>query len=657
MNWVMIILLIVQANTSIYLFASFLMDKRRKNIVDRIFMMLCAWSTFWEIGECIMHICNTETQAYIGYAFVRVAGILWMLTFQFLIFSFIRKKNISRIYIHFIDAIGMLVTVLNLLPANIRFHKNTSGYIAHITVGWEVGVFFAYMLVLSVNYFVLTISIWRSARHKRMRVLAKRFLLANVLACGGFGLDYIFDSVGLPRCDFCVLGQFLALVVVFFTLRGLKSSEVNKTNLSEFIFYSMASPVLAYDVEGTLQLANEAAKSYLSLREEEFKNTNASISDLFELDEEDVFYYDEKTAELEAMCKRSENLCGLTINGIKDRFGDPIGYIIIVSDLREKLETMQALKEAKEEADDANYAKSAFLANMSHEIRTPMNAIVGFSELILSEEIPDKIRDYVIDIRNSSHNLLAIINDILDVSKIESKKMELVEDEYDTKDIFRDVYMIIKEQATKKKLKFSLDIQGEIPCQMFGDMIRIRGILINLLNNAVKYTDEGSVSLTARVASREKYIANLEFRVTDTGIGITEEDQKVMFESFSQVDKTVNYGKEGTGLGLSIVKGFVDLMGGTIDVESEYGKGSTFIVTIPQRVLDERSMEPFHQKTEEEKEGYGLGQLKIKGVRVLVVDDNAINLKMASHSLKHYGLDVDAVASGKEAIEKCRENK
>ena len=348
--------------------------------------------------------------------------------------------------------------------------------------------------------------------------------------------------------------------------------------------------------------------------------------------------------------------CNLAVSKINDSYGDIIGYIVFVSDLSERKKTMQQLQEAMEETKAANQAKSIFLANMSHEIRTPMNSIIGFSELVLKMDIQPQVREYVEDIKGSSYNLLAIINDILDISKIESGKMELVCGEYYTASLLNDVYLIIDTQVKKKGLRFDLKINPKIPNKLYGDKIRIRGILINLLNNAVKYTKKGSICLEAEIDSVEGDDIALSFRVSDTGIGIRPEEQNKLFESFSQVDRKMNYGVEGSGLGLPIAKGYALLMGGDISVESVYGKGSTFTAVIHQKVLDASPINKEHARENELLEDFSMGTIKISGIRVLLVDDNAVNLKVADRSLRYYGMQVDMAESGMEAIELCRKN-
>ncbi len=249
---------------------------------------------------------------------------------------------------------------------------------------------------------------------------------------------------------------------------------------------------------------------------------------------------------------------------------------------------MQKIEVEKEKAEAANEAKSAFLSNMSHEIRTPMNAIVGMTDILLRQEHSKQTREYLNNIKNSGAALLTIINDILDFSKIESGKMEIIEEEYEPMSMFHDLSMIFLNRIGEKKVELLYDIDKNMPRKLYGDGQRLRQIIINLMNNAIKFTESGYVRLSVKVNTCDKENMELMFSVEDSGQGIKEEDIGKLFDSFSQVDTKKNHQKEGTGLGLAISKRLVELMHGSIGVKSTYGEGSTFYFTLPQKIVDAR---------------------------------------------------------------------
>lgn len=266
--------------------------------------------------------------------------------------------------------------------------------------------------------------------------------------------------------------------------------------------------------------------------------------------------------------------------------GELAGYSLLLSDVTEQYELMERVKEEKERADAANQAKSAFVSNISHEIRTPMNAIVGITQIMLRKELSQQDRDYLMNIQSSGNALLAMINDLLDLSKVESGKMEIIEEEYNLMPILSDLGMIILNRIGNKPVELLFDIDPELPTGLCGDALRIRQIIINLMNNAAKFTEEGSICLTVKIKGTEQDNIELYISVKDTGQGIRKEDLGKLFGSFQQVDSKKNHHKEGTGLGLSISKQLVELMHGSIGVTSEYGKGSEFYFTIRQKVAD-----------------------------------------------------------------------
>lgn len=314
------------------------------------------------------------------------------------------------------------------------------------------------------------------------------------------------------------------------------------------------------------------------------------------------------------------------------------------------------LKDSELKAENANHAKSDFLSNMSHEIRTPINAILGMNEMILRECKDKNILEYASAVQTSSNALLSLVNDVLDLSKIESGKLEIKEEEYKLQDLILGSYGMVAERLEKKGLRGSIFCNENLPQGLIGDFSHLRQILINFLTNACKYTEKGNVDffILGSVSGDE---AKLIFSVKDTGIGIKEENRAKMFKKFERFDLQRNRNIEGTGLGLSISKQLCDLMGGKIEVKSEYGKGSEFIITVPQKVFDATpvgEVSPKGKQKEKEIKVYHQS-FEAPDVDVLAVDDVELNLIVFENLLKETKMKIDLVESGAAAIERASE--
>ncbi|MBQ9359873.1 MAG: response regulator [Lachnospiraceae bacterium] len=311
---------------------------------------------------------------------------------------------------------------------------------------------------------------------------------------------------------------------------------------------------------------------------------------------------------------------------------------------------MTDMVDAMEQARAADQAKSNFLANMSHEIRTPMNAISGMSEFILRDSRDENARKYASSIKSASNSLLSIINDILDFSKIESGKMEVIWEPFDVTSMLNDVVTMTKIRLGDKPVELRLDIDPRIPSSLIGDEIRAKQVLINILGNAVKFTKKGYVLLKVAYEGIDDERCVVRIDIKDTGIGIKEEDLSHIFSSFTQVDTKRNRTVEGTGLGLAISRRLVELMGGHLTVSSVYGEGTTFSYSRLARIHDRTPVGNIEERMQEVRsEAYRAG-FTARGTSVLVVDDNDMNLEVASGMLSPYGIDVTLAASGTDAM-------
>lgn len=455
-----------------------------------------------------------------------------------------------------------------------------------------------------------------AAERQYKLILGLSFLPVVVLYLYVVKLSFVYDPTPF------VLGIVLAGVVILVWSRKVYDFS---SLASGILLDSMGDGVIAIDVRERIISYNPAEAGIFGDLNSRAVGKHIEELEGFPLD----MLHEEGKVEF---CRNNRFYQGHA-EQILDKYGEKKGYVILILDMTETRNYIEEITCVREQAEQANVARSAFLANMSHEIRTPMNAIVGLSDIIMEESKERKVYEYVCDIKASAHNLLALINDILGLPKVEAGKMELIPTEYHVRSLIKEVLNMMDIVALQHGLMVESEYDMSISCGYFEDESRIKQFLVNLLNNALKFTKKGHIKITVSGRPGEAQdTERLIFQEQDTGCGIREEDLEKIIENFKQIDSKRNRSAEGTGLGLSITGHLAEMMQGTVSVESVYGEGSTFTVEILQKIADARLLSEVPE-TEAKKEE-PLEPFTVKDYKVLVVDDNSISLATIEQALK-----------------------
>ncbi len=611
-------------------------------------------SSVWSFGFSTVHMTLDPEIAYYARALGMAGVFLLLIVCQFYMAIISNMPlAVKRLFCAFV-LFGIPIFFLTVNPNATNFYIDKWGMTYTFESGLANNIYSAYSVIVGIN--MMFNSIWLATKSdtKRDRSCGRTMVGALCVIIVGMVMDTLLPLFNMPALPGSTITQFMGAMILFSSYDSRRKCRITVENMAKYAYSAVSQPVLVFSPDKTMKLMNMAAEEFFSESSNSFIKSKTRIDELFSVSE-NFFDYEGAFYNTECMCYNNKTVY-LEASRIEDRFADTIGFIVTVKDMTSIKQYMKAMEDATKIAESNSLAKSVFLSNMSHEIRTPLNAIVGLSELLLKDGAIENKTEAIEEIRNSSNNLLAIINDVLDISKIESGKMELVEKPYELHEVIRDAFFITETLASKKGLKFSVNVDEEIPISMYGDPVRIRGVLVNILNNAVKYTKEGSVNLTVKLERIHFETAHLLFKISDTGIGIKKNDIKNLFSSFTRFDAKKNANIEGTGLGLAIVKGYVELMKGTINVQSIYGEGTTFIISIPQRIVDGTSSGEFKVDLRKASGESNIGDIKYDGVKILAVDDNRVNLKVVSKILEVYKMDVHLASDGPTAIKMCKED-
>ncbi len=600
----------------------------------------------YAIGNVMELLCQTQEAAMLAMQIASIALLQAMGATALFVQRYIRVRIPKLILLAAVAVHLAVVSVLLTSSSHTWYAKKVwmvhGGTYAYVQILPNVFAYLHQALILVYALFIPAAVLYffhaeknRFAAHKVRSALMQMVLLLPIAA---YSMDW---WGGLKPYLLLPVGLLLAIETLFWLIRKNRNVEMLQ-HAKDCSLDTLEQAILLVDNRHHTLYSNAAAKKLMRAVD---KPTGQLLLRHTESGELTI----------------GERHYGRKITPIYDN-GVRIGVSIWIHDTTETHQMMQRLIACRDEADQANQAKSEILADTSHEIKTPMNAIIGMSEIALRKNMSDDLRQNIQTIHHAGKMLLNMVNHLLDISKIETGNMVLQEKEYHLDSVLFDVSMLASADLYDRPIQYSMQVQKNVPNGLVGDSVRVKEILVNLLGNAAKYTEKGEVKLTVRYKN-DPQGARIQFEVADTGIGILQEDLEQIFKPYRQVTPEQDIKSNGVGLGLSIVKQLVEMMQGSIQVESEYGKGSTFQVEILQKVFDMQPAE-LQEIPEEERILHDAQEhasmrhqpILFPEARILIVDDMEMNLQVAEGLLKPYQVRVYCAESGKKAIEMILEN-
>lgn len=623
--------------------------KREKNAgALRYYMLVMGFfGALWSGGYGIMGFTETGEVAAVFRA-VGLVGVAGFMMTEALMIAYMVElpKWLFRAYA-MIFGIVAVVDLYFFIPDQHTFVRLNGRMCYYTTNSFGRMVHSIFLAFVAVTMIAMAILWVHKEKLKRQLYYVRAAILANIAILFSIIPDTILPMLGKPSFPSSAYGMFLTYMITWFWATKFNAFSITVGNLSQYIYESANTAILIFDEYFRLVLANPYGQELLGIKKIEnqklmqlFQGTDAEFGRI-----KDGILRDNKgVAELVSV--HGAISCSLNFSLARDFHDDPYCIVCFVYDLTKE-------KNMLEEVVRANEAKSQFLANMSHEIRTPINGILGMDSVLLKECHDENLREYAKNIQSAGQSLLSIINDILDISKIESGKMEILTIRYQLFSVLNDCYNLTKIKLQNKPVSFIMQINEKLPSWLYGDEVRIRQIINNFLSNAVKYTKEGNITFELDFEEKTDEQILLVITVRDTGIGIKEEDLGKLFESFTRIEEKRNRNIEGTGLGLNLTKNLVNLMGGEVFAESTYGKGSCFTAKIPQKIADAKPMGDFGKRYQQYLSTSDDDKLSFLApdAKILVVDDVTMNLKVVEGLLKATKIQIDTAVSGSECLE------
>ena len=626
---------------------SYFMREKNAGALRYYMLVMGFFGALWSGGYGIMGFTETGEAAAVFRAVGLVGVVGFMMTEALMIAYMVElPKWLFRAYA-MIFGIFAVVDLYFFIPDQHTFVRLNGRMCYYTTNSFGRMVHNIFLAFVAVTMIAMAILWVHKEKPKRQSYYVRAAILANIAILFSIIPDTILPMLGKPSFPSSAYGMFLTYMITWFWATRFNAFSITVGNLSQYIYESANTAILIFDEYFRLVLANPYGQELLGIKKIEnqklmqlFQGTDAEFGRI-----KDGILRDNKgVAELVSV--HGAISCSLNFSLARDFHDDPYCIVCFVYDLTKE-------KNMLEEVVRANEAKSQFLANMSHEIRTPINGILGMDSVLLKECHDENLREYAKNIQSAGQSLLSIINDILDISKIESGKMEILTIRYQLFSVLNDCYNLTKIKLQNKPVSFIMQINEKLPSWLYGDEVRIRQIINNFLSNAVKYTKEGNITFELDFEEKTDEQILLVITVRDTGIGIKEEDLGKLFESFTRIEEKRNRNIEGTGLGLNLTKNLVNLMGGEVFAESTYGKGSCFTAKIPQKIADAKPMGDFGKRYQQYLSTSDDDKLSFLApdAKILVVDDVTMNLKVVEGLLKATKIQIDTAVSGSECLE------
>ncbi len=639
------------------IFESWIVFKKLKGQIHLYLLFSCVTALISNLGYLLELISQSEESVIMSVQFAYL-GRTWYAFFLFLFVTSLGGVKIPEIVKRILMQTHILIylVILTMRDHNLYYTDIkcvTDGMFSRI----EHGNGIVHHLLLALQLFYIVFGIYALVRgyRREKRPKTRRCLFIVILSVFIQSLFYIIYALKIPGLaeiyDVTTLGYFIGTILMLIAIVSFDLLGMNDI-AKEMMIDRISEGIIAVDNFGVVQYYNEPAAGMYPklaigdhLSKEQLAEARKGQTEI--IDSIKSAITEGKNIEL------NDRIYGPEENDIVHN-GENFGKLYALNDETEHIRYMKELEEQREIADSANEAKSRFLANMSHEIRTPINAVLGMDEMILRESQEKNIRTYAADIMSAGKTLLSLINDILDFSKVEEGKMEILPVQYDLSSLINDLVNMIRDRAAKKGLKLAVEVDSHIPHLLHGDEIRVKQCVMNLLTNAVKYTEKGTVTLkvTYRQHEKGKKAIMLGFSVEDTGIGMKPEDMNKLFTPYQRIEEKRNRSIEGTGLGMSITRQLLELMHSKLEVESEYGKGSCFSFEVKQKVISWQEIGDYSDRLSElgSNEPSYQELFHAPDARILVVDDTEMNLTVIRSLLKKTEIRIDTAECGKDAL-------